>query len=170
MGNCEARRFHVTIAAASDVHELISCKKKVVVFFSLLQNNLSHLRLPLEKKRYPWPITGNVLCMSEKLARAALALAFNVWHGGSVGQHGMRHLHMCEGNSSRYKLFCSMRTQPHRGPAQTGPASIHPSRCVCLLPSLYLHNNRNPTPSSQPISRKIPSQRLMQHQRPQRHL
>lgn len=82
MSKCEwetARQdvSEVTLAAASDVRELISS----FVFFSLLHNDLSGLRIPPEKKSRAGPhgpVTGNVQCMSEKLARASLASAFNV--------------------------------------------------------------------------------------------
>lgn len=116
--------------------------EKAKSFFSgLLHNDLSHLRMPAEKKKNREgphsPVTGNVQCVSEKLARASLVSAFNVWHDGSVGLRGTHRLYMCAGKGSRYKLFSCMRTRPHRGRALTDPASFHPKQmCLCLLPSL----------------------------------
>lgn len=90
MSKCEgeAARQHVsqvTPPAASDVREAISLRKSKVIFFFfvvLLHNELSHLRMPAEQKKSREgphsPVTGNVQCVSEKLARASLVSAFNV--------------------------------------------------------------------------------------------
>lgn len=169
-------RLHLQLPLTS-VNWFLCKKSKVVwVFSKACYTTTCHIWECLQKKSREGPhnlVTGNVQCLSEKLARASLASAFNVWHDGSVGQRGTHRLYMCAGKSSRYKLFSCMRTRPHRGRARTDPACFHPKQmCLCLLPSLNLHNCRNPTPAfdSQPISRQIPSQRLIQHQRPHRHL
>lgn len=115
-------------------------KQSHFFFLVLLHNKLSHLRMPAEQKSRegpPSPVTGNVQRVSEKLARASLVSAFNVWRDGSVGLCGTPRLYMCAGKASRYKLFSCMRTRPHRGWALTDPASFHLKQmCLCLLPSL----------------------------------